>query len=79
MSCAPTPAEDEALALTELEANILRRCQRGASVQILFPDDCKRLAGRGLLHWHGGEGVPGYYEVTQVGADLVQKNSKKSN
>jgi hypothetical protein len=73
MTRAPTPACDEALVLSHSDANILRRCMGAASVHLLFPDDCKRLAARGLLHWHGAEGGPCFYVVTPVGAELLRK------
>jgi hypothetical protein len=73
MSHAPTPAYDETLALSYADANILRRCMGGVSVHLLFPDDCKRLAARGLLHWSAAEGGPCFYVVTPVGAELLRK------
>jgi hypothetical protein len=73
MSHAPRPAEGDAMALSYTDANILRRCMGGASVHLLFPDDCKRLAARGLLHWHSAEGGPCFYVVTPIGAQLLGK------
>jgi hypothetical protein len=73
MTRAQTPACDEALVLSYSDANILRRYMGGASVHLTFPDDAKRLAARGLLHWHSAEGGPCFYVVTPVGAELLRK------
>jgi hypothetical protein len=57
--------------LTEAELACLRRCEQGASVDLIWPFTSEALEKRGLLLWNGEQDITGFYSLTPAGADAL--------